>query len=142
MPIYMYDHSGITVATHPFSCPWDSGQIGFIFITKEKIKKEMCHVGKILPDKSHKLTEIKRVTKKVLTRTEEMLESEVVTFDQYLRGDVYGYIIEAPDGSIFDSCYGIYGLDECIKEAKSMLGSDDKNLDGKENITHENNSTL
>ena len=40
LPIYMYDHSGITISVNPFSCPWDSGQIGFIYISKEKARKE------------------------------------------------------------------------------------------------------
>jgi hypothetical protein len=31
LPIYLYDHSGLYIRTTPFSCPWDSGQIGFIF---------------------------------------------------------------------------------------------------------------
>ena len=34
LPIFMYDHSGITIQTRPFSCPWDSGQVGFIFVSK------------------------------------------------------------------------------------------------------------
>ena len=25
LPLYLYDHSGITIRTSPFSCPWDSG---------------------------------------------------------------------------------------------------------------------
>lgn len=36
-PVYMYDHSGITVKTTPFSCSWDSGQIGFIFTEEREI---------------------------------------------------------------------------------------------------------
>ena len=30
LPVYLYDHSGITLKTSPFSCPWDSGMVGFI----------------------------------------------------------------------------------------------------------------
>ena len=40
LPLYLYDHSGITISTSPFSCGWDSGQIGFIFVSKEKLRKE------------------------------------------------------------------------------------------------------
>ena len=25
LPVYLYDHGGITISTSPFSCPWDSG---------------------------------------------------------------------------------------------------------------------
>lgn len=25
LPVYLYEHGGATIATSPFSCPWDSG---------------------------------------------------------------------------------------------------------------------
>jgi hypothetical protein len=31
LPMYIYDHSGITVRTHSFADQWDSGQVGFIY---------------------------------------------------------------------------------------------------------------
>jgi hypothetical protein len=34
-PLYMYEHSGIAFKTSPFGDVWDSGRLGFIFITKE-----------------------------------------------------------------------------------------------------------
>ena len=34
-PLYLYDHSGITISISPFSCPWDSGQIGWIFVSRK-----------------------------------------------------------------------------------------------------------
>ena len=40
LPVYKYEHSGVAYQTTPFSCPWDSGQVGYIFVTKEKILKE------------------------------------------------------------------------------------------------------
>ena len=40
LPLFLYDHSGITINTTGFSCPWDSGQVGFIYITKAKALKE------------------------------------------------------------------------------------------------------
>ena len=39
LPLYLYDHSGITINTTGFSCPWDSGQVGYIFVRYEDIKK-------------------------------------------------------------------------------------------------------
>ena len=35
LPIYLYDHSGITINTSGFSCPWDSGMVGMIYMTKQ-----------------------------------------------------------------------------------------------------------
>lgn len=40
LPLYLYDHSGITMNTTGFSCGWDSGQVGFIYVPKEKLPKE------------------------------------------------------------------------------------------------------
>jgi len=40
LPLYLYDHSGITMNTTGFSCGWDSGQVGYIVMSYEKIRKE------------------------------------------------------------------------------------------------------
>ena len=47
---------------------------------------------------------------------EKNLRDEVSIYDSYLRGEVYGYIIE--DGK---SCFGFYDIDYCISEAKDMV---------------------
>jgi hypothetical protein len=75
LPLYLYDHSGISIGTGGFSCPWDSGQVGYIYCTKEKAIKEWGN---------------KICTKKVRERAIRYLEGEIETFDQYLRGDIYG----------------------------------------------------
>jgi len=41
LPLYLYDHSGITISTTPFSCPWDSGRVGFAVVSKEKIRERL-----------------------------------------------------------------------------------------------------
>ena len=77
-PLYLYDHSGITMSITPFHCRWDSGQVGFIYTTKEKIRKYF---------------NIKNVTKKHLEQAEMILKDEVDTYDKFLTGDVYGYVV-------------------------------------------------
>lgn len=48
LPVYMYEHSGIALATGPFSCGWDSGQVGFIYAkieegqTHEEVAKQLA----------------------------------------------------------------------------------------------------
>ncbi len=37
LPLYMYDHSGITISLSPFTCQFDSGQVGFVQIHRKKI---------------------------------------------------------------------------------------------------------
>ena len=113
MAVYAYVHSGVTIATTPFSCQWDSGQSGFIYTTKEKAIAEF---GK------------KLMTAAVKEKTLKCLQGEVETFDQYLQGDVYGFILERvvrddegdEDGSSeLDSCWGFYGQDYCLQEARA-----------------------
>jgi hypothetical protein len=114
LPLYLYDHSGITISTTPFSCGWDSGKIGFIYVSKEDVLKE--YGGKI-------------VTKKLKERVTEYLKGEVETYDQYLRGDIYGYKISkvttCDQGNEhkeeIDSVWGFYGEDECMKEAEGVV---------------------
>jgi len=108
LPLYLYDHSGITISTGRFSCPWDSGQIGFIFISKEKIRKEYSW---------------KNLTKKRLAKIEKYLKGEVETYDQFLTGDVYGFRITDTDTEEeVDSCWGFYGNHEyCMTEAVGVV---------------------
>ncbi len=96
LPLYLYDHSGITMRTGSFSCPWDSGQVGWIVCDKETVLREWCG-DRDLAEKS--------------------LQAEVAIYDQYLTGDVYGFIVEEtddPDSDDWeetDSCWGFYGSD-------------------------------
>jgi hypothetical protein len=39
LPVYMYDHSGTALSTTPFSCRWDSGQVGYIYVDYTDIRK-------------------------------------------------------------------------------------------------------
>jgi len=94
LPLYLYDHSGITMNTTGFSCPWDSGQVGFIYVTKEKVRKEY---GK------------KAVSQKLRAKVLECLRGEVQTYDDFITGNVYGYVVESKDGKHVDSCWGFFG---------------------------------
>ena len=107
LPLYLYDHSGITMNTTGFSCPWDSGQIGFIFISKKKMLEE--YGGK-------------KVTKKLKERVTEYLKNEVEAYDQYLTGDVYGYrITDTETDEEVESCWGYYGEKVCLEEAEMIV---------------------
>lgn len=94
LPLYLYDHSGITISTSPFSCHWDSGQIGFIFVSKEKLRKAWS---------------IKRITKHYIGLELEILLAEVETYDNYIRGEVYSYTLLNENGEVEDSCSGFIG---------------------------------
>ena len=94
LPLYLYDHSGITMNTSGFHCPWDSGQVGWIYVSLEDVRKEY---GK------------KRVSRQLREKVEEYLKSEVKVYDQYLRGEVYGFVVEDQEGEHVNSCWGFYG---------------------------------
>jgi hypothetical protein len=106
LPLYLYDHSGITMNTEGFHCPWDSGQVGWIFISKSKMREEYSY---------------KRISEKLRRRVKQYLKAEVHTYDQYLTGDVYGYrITDTEKDEEVDSCWGYYGSDVCMAEAESI----------------------
>lgn len=96
LPLYLYDHSGITIATTPFSCPWDSGKVGYIYISKAKVREEYSW---------------KLITKARREKIEGYLKNEVKEFDYYLTGEVFRYKIEDENGEEVDSCSGFYGQD-------------------------------
>jgi len=109
LPLYMYSHSGETISLSPFSCPWDSGQVGFVQVKRKDI---IDNFGK------------KIFTKKLKQKAVEVAEMEVKEMDSYIRGEVYGYKIDK-DG---DSCWGFIGdMKYCIEEAKSSVDYTVKN---------------
>ena len=100
IPVFMYDHSGLSVNTTGFSCPWDSGQIGYIYTSKERIRNEYS---------------CKRISKKLKEQVREMLVSEVDLYNQYLSGDVYRFTLtDKEKDEELDSSSGFYGTD-CIE---------------------------
>lgn len=73
-PLYKFEHSGIVYSTTPFSCPWDSGQVGFIFSTY----KDFGHVG----------------LEWDLDKAKEYLKGEVELYNNYISGECFGFKIE------------------------------------------------
>lgn len=106
LPLYLYDHSGITMNTTGFSCPWDSGMVGCIFATYEKIKE--CYG-------------VKRITKNIIEKVKDSLRSEVKVYDAYIQGNVYGYVIKKDGEETEDSCWGYYDEQDAINDAKSVV---------------------
>ena len=102
LPLYLYDHSGITINTTGFNCLWDSGQIGFTYVTKKDVRK--CFSKK-------------RISSKLYKQVTRILKSEIETYDQYLRNDIYGFILyktsKCDHGyehkTEINSCWGFYG---------------------------------
>jgi hypothetical protein len=96
LPVYMYDHSGITISTTPFSCGWDSGQIGYIFMDAVEAQK--------------------------FEKPLDILEGDIKSLDQFIRGEVYGYVIIDAEGNDTDSCWGYLGdSDYCLNDAIELV---------------------
>ena len=91
-----YIHSGVVLAlSNTGNFPdrqWDVSQVGWVFCAKKEW----------------------RLSKKA----REAALSLVKTWNEYLSGDVWGYVI---DGDNEDSCWGFYGYDYCVQEAKGVV---------------------
>jgi hypothetical protein len=126
LPLYLYDHSGITISTSQFSCAWDSGQIGFIYCNLNKARKEWSLTANatwetiVTPDTQP------RMLQQVI---HDRLIGEVETYDAFITGNVVSFIAEDPEGETIDSCCGFYPdsgdyakrWDYPIGEAKSAI---------------------
>ena len=149
VPLNLYDHSGISISTsngYPYNDRWDAGCVGYAYITKAKAMEELREYeldengNHIKVEHRHPNGMVTYSYKtKPLTdetwraRAREAIDSEVETYDQYLRGNVYGFILEkeitveekCPHcGEVIhtyteikevDSCWGFYG--DCLEES-------------------------
>lgn len=112
LPVYYYEHSGLSVSTkrdYPYNDSWDSGLFGIIAVEKGRLIKE--HGWRVITKERRE--EILRV-----------LEGEIETFDSYCRGEVYGFVVEDESGEAIDACGGYYGDDGmgyAILEAKGIV---------------------
>lgn len=131
MPLWLYDHGGITIScgarTGQYADRWDSGCVGWIVAMKDKIMQETTEILRG-EDGEPIRVEYKHeggpstygVMSRPLTdetwrkRAIEVMEGEVEVYDQYLRGEVYGYTLyeqEEDEWVEQESCWGFYGDD-------------------------------
>jgi len=105
LPLCLLDHSGLHlyIGTGAHDCDpggWDSGPVGFIYATPEDIAKEFGG------DKA---------------KAEACLRDEVKQFDQYLQGNVWGFVIEDDEGTQLDSCWGFFGHEYAKQQGEEAL---------------------
>lgn len=122
LPIYAYIHSGVTISSSPFSCPWDSRQLGFIVATRESILENFM---------------VKRITEKITEKTLAILEAEIKEYDQYIRGEAYAYEIFEVEydehgnelsREEIDSVGGYYSEEDCESDAKNIVEAYEKKV--------------
>lgn len=120
LPVYLLDHSIVKYSVNSFNDPWDSGKVGFIYVSHDAIKKEFGDISD-----------------ETLNIAKKQLEGEVETYSHWANGEVYGFKllkIDEDDNEIeeIDSCYGFYGnnikengiLDELSEEFRYLVDSD------------------
>ena len=132
LPLHLYDHGGLRMSVDAFSCPWDSGQVGWIYASRADVLRE--YGGK-------------KLTAGLRKRAEALLKAEVETYDQFLSGDVWGWAVYETDDDecdcepdeecdctrgayCEDSCWGYYGVAEALSEGKAHLEWLEKNKGG------------
>lgn len=108
MPVYGYDHGQLTLRVgDSYACPWDSALAGLVYMPRSLARAEL---GDPSDDKIR-----------------DALRAEVQVYDQYLTGDVYGYIVEREidgvweDADTFNSCWGLFGADYAAAEGIAAM---------------------
>lgn len=99
MTVHMYEHGQIALSTSSFMgraihAEWDSGRVGFIYVSKEKVKQE--YGGKV-------------ISKKLRERVEGYLTGEIEVYSNYVNGDIVCYTLFNKDDEEQDSCGGFFG---------------------------------
>ena len=111
LPVYMLDHSGLSLSVGDFRDRWDSGQLGVIWLPREG-----------LADIGHKIA-----SKGAIAKAEDLLKAEIAVANAYVSGDVYGWqtfeLVDGTKGKRLDSCWGYYGSDEIPYMLECALGS-------------------
>jgi len=113
-PLYLYDHSGLRMKIGSFAgllpqghAEFDSGKVGYIYISYKKIREEW---GK----------KEGRLSQKAINQAKKCLAREVEEYDQYLSGDVWRIHVKL-NGETIDSCGGFYGYKYALEEAQSVV---------------------
>lgn len=100
-PLSLYDHSIQTLAIGEPTDRWDSGYVGFIFVTKEQARAWF---------------KVKRITKSILKKIEKLAQSEVEEYNKvWLWGEVYNLELKKVFTNIDDKY-------DCIEESMDYIG--------------------
>lgn len=102
LPVFMYDHGGVSYSTGEFGCGWDSGQVGFIFTN--------CPEDDGWAD------------------PEAALKAQVQEYSDWASGNAWGFVIEGSEGETQESCWGFIGdpsesgvIEEGLASAKCLI---------------------
>jgi len=74
---------------------WDVSQLGAVLISKKEARSRK--------------------------KAKELVQALIETWNQYLSGDIWGYIIEDKNGEVVGSCWGFYGIEDAEREALQAI---------------------
>lgn len=117
LPIYKYEHGGISLSTGSFNCQCGSGQCGIIYARKEDIRKEFGSL-----------------TKETIQKIYGIFENEIENLSSYANGDVYRLTLSRWSNNAYEEIDSVGGL--FSYENGDMIGYFDKE-DDKEEYTEE-----
>lgn len=102
LPVYGFEHSGLALGCTPFGDRWDSGQVGYIYVSRADIRREF---------------KVKRISHKLEGIIQDRLRSEIEELSAWANGETYYFAIPALDDL---SIGGFYGSDH---EASGLLSA-------------------
>jgi len=100
VPIYLFEHGGITIKTHPIAMSVCREPHGYIHVTEEMIKAEYNS---------------DTLTNEIREKAYQVLEGEIKEYNSYLNGEVYQYEVEG------EICGGFYDLKEARLAAEEVV---------------------
>lgn len=99
-PVFLMDHSGLILSTDAGrfamvdSAGWDWGQVGWTYVTRQELLQDARR---------------QRMSRALRARGEEILDAEFATYNHYVMGNCYGYVLETAEGEEIDACWGFIG---------------------------------
>lgn len=120
-PLYMYNHSGISLSLSPITCDWDTSKIGWVYVTLDRFKEHYFDDYTGSEEQKKKLT--------------DAINGELSVFNDYYAGNVFYFTLEKKVTcqccdhvaySDIDSVGGYYfnSFKECKTLVKDFVGRD------------------
>jgi hypothetical protein len=105
----------MTISANRFSCPFDSGKLGYMWATHEEIK-QWYQVQEITPD--------------ILQKVQVNFIEQIEEYDRYMNGTFYGVTIEEKtynattnevETNCIESCWGFSDTSDALEFAMECL---------------------
>ena len=88
LPLYKYEHSGVSYSVKPFKSIWDSGQIGYVYLSKDEFEDSQ--------------------------RARQRIDAAIKEFSSWANGEVYRWQVKHQKDGFIDGCGGYIGDHEYV----------------------------